>query len=92
MDQATEAMQTTARKTDADSEGGNGGLGSRWGNFKNFIKEVREELRRVTWPSREEVYSTTLIVVFAVAFFGLFLWAADLLIGKGFEQITKWLS
>lgn len=89
MDQASEAIQTTGRKADGDSEGGNG---SRLGGIKDFIKEVRQELRRVTWPSREEVYSTTLVVVIAVAFFGFFLWAVDLLIGKGFDQITKWMS
>jgi preprotein translocase subunit SecE len=92
MDQASEAIQRTSHKSDADSEGGSGGVGSRWGNFKNFLKEVRQELRHVTWPSREEVYSTTMVVVIAVAFFGFFLWAMDLLIGKGFDQITKWMS
>jgi preprotein translocase subunit SecE len=89
MDQASEAIQRTSHKADADSESGNG---SGWGGMKNFLKEVRQELRHVTWPSREEVYSTTMVVVVAVAFFGFFLWAVDLLVGKGFDQITKWLS
>jgi len=41
-----------------------------------FVRESRQELRRVNWPTREETIRLTLVVVFislAVAFFlGLF--------------------
>jgi preprotein translocase subunit SecE len=44
--------------------------------FGNFLKDVRSELKKVTWPSRTEVYSTTIVVIAATIFFGfyLFLW------------------
>jgi len=35
-------------------------------------------MRRVTWPSRREVYATTLVVILTSAFFGLYLWGVDL--------------
>ena len=35
-------------------------------------------MRRVTWPSRNEVYATTIIVILTSAFFGLYLWGLDL--------------
>ena len=38
----------------------------------HFIKEVRIELKRVTWPTRQEAIKNTLIVIvftLAVAFF-----------------------
>ena len=35
-------------------------------------------LRRVTWPSRKEVYATTLVVILTSVFFGVYLWV-DLL-------------
>ncbi len=43
-----------------------------------FIKEAREELRKVTWPTRDEVTSYTMVVIVAVVFLSLYLWAVDL--------------
>lgn len=53
-----------------------------------FIREVRNELKRVTWPSRDEIRgSTTVIVVMVLAlalFFGLVDRALTLLVGLAF--------
>ncbi len=46
----------------------------RWGEF---LHEVRVELRQVTWPSREDVQSTTAVVIVAVAFFALYFYGVD---------------
>lgn len=42
-----------------------------------FIRESREELRKVTWPSRDEVTSFTVVVVITVIFMSVFLWIVD---------------
>ncbi len=34
-------------------------------------------MARVTWPSRKEVYATTLVVILTSMFFGLYLWGVD---------------
>ena len=44
-----------------------------------FLKDVRAEMRKVTWPSKREVYSTTIVVIIATIFFGFFLYAIDIL-------------
>jgi len=44
---------------------------------KVFYGEVRSEMRKVSWPGRQEVFSTTLIVVAAVVFFGVYLGVVD---------------
>lgn len=44
-----------------------------------FLKDVRSELKKVTWPSRREVISTTIVVIIATIFFGFFLYAMDLI-------------
>ena len=44
-----------------------------------FLKDVRAEMKKVTWPSRREVYSTTIVVIIATIFFGFFLYAIDIL-------------
>jgi preprotein translocase subunit SecE len=48
-----------------------------FGNMRNFLREVRNELKRVTWPSRKEVYATTLVVIVTSVFFGVYLFSLD---------------
>jgi preprotein translocase subunit SecE len=45
---------------------------------KEFLAEVRAELKKVTWPSQKEVYSTTIVVLVTTVFFGFYLWVLDL--------------
>jgi len=45
--------------------------------FINFLKETRAELKKVTWPSKNEVYSTTIVVIIATVFFGFYLFFVD---------------
>ena len=45
--------------------------------FGNFLKDVKAEAKKVTWPSRQEVYSTTVVVIIAMAFFGFYLFFMD---------------
>ncbi len=42
-----------------------------------FIRESKEELRKVTWPDRDEVTSFTGVVVVTVVMISLFLWLID---------------
>lgn len=42
-----------------------------------FVKEAKEELRKVTWPDRDEVTSFTIVVVITVIMISLFLWLVD---------------
>ncbi len=61
------------------TEGGGGGVKAWWGTSRTFLTEVRNEMRRVTWPSKKEVYATTVVVILTSAFFGLYLWGLDVL-------------
>jgi preprotein translocase subunit SecE len=48
-----------------------------------FIKEVRGELARVAWPTRQEVITYTLVVIVTVAFFMIVIGAIDFVALKG---------
>ncbi len=50
-----------------------------------YFKEVRTELKRVTWPTKKEVVASTIVVIIAVMFFSLLVGALDLL----FAQIIR---
>jgi preprotein translocase subunit SecE len=42
-----------------------------------FASAVRNELKRVTWPTGREVYATTLVVIVTSILLGLYLWGLD---------------
>jgi preprotein translocase subunit SecE len=54
-----------------------------WNRARTFLLEVRNELRRVTWPSRTEVYAATIVVILFSILLGLFLWIVDLILERG---------
>jgi len=51
-----------------------------WGRSRRFLSEVRNEMSRVTWPSRKEVYATTLVVILFSVAMGVYLWGIDLVL------------
>jgi preprotein translocase subunit SecE len=51
-----------------------GGYPKRW---RNYVHEVRVEMKQVNWPSRSDVVSTTVVVVVTVAFFAVFFALTD---------------
>lgn len=46
-------------------------------NIVNFFKEVKEELIKVAWPSREQTIRYTVLVIIVAAAVGLFLGGLD---------------
>ena len=52
-----------------------------------FIQEVRQETAKVTWPSRKETVTTTIMVFIMVVIVSVFLSFADYLIGNGMRLI-----
>jgi preprotein translocase SecE subunit len=42
-----------------------------------FLRDVRAEMKRVSWPTAREVKNTTIITVVAVIFFAVYLWGVD---------------
>jgi preprotein translocase subunit SecE len=63
-----------------------------WTKIWTFLSEVRAEMKKVTYPSRDEVISTSIVVVIASFIFGVFLWISDIVIVKLYESITKVLG
>lgn len=60
--------------------------------FFTFLKEVRAEIKKVTWPSKNEVYSTTVVVLFATFFFGFYLYFMDIILSWMINQIQSLLG
>jgi preprotein translocase subunit SecE len=60
--------------------------------FFPFLKEVRSEVKKVTWPSRNEVYNTTLVVIVATLFFGFYLFFMDIIFSWVISQIKSFFG
>jgi preprotein translocase subunit SecE len=61
--------------------------GGRFERMRLFLSEVRNELKRVTWPSQKEVYATTVVVILTSLFFGIYLFAVD----YGLNTLVTWV-
>jgi preprotein translocase subunit SecE len=58
-----------------------------WRNGRTFLTEVRNELKRVTWPSRKEVYATTVVVIAVSVFFAVYLAGVDWVL----SHLVQWI-
>ncbi len=54
-----------------------------------FIKEVKAELSKVLWPTRQEVVKLTIIVIFVSAAIGLYIGGLDLVFTKFTDLLVK---
>jgi preprotein translocase subunit SecE len=68
-------------------EGVKEAAGGRIERWRLFLSEVRNELKRVTWPSQKEVYATTVVVILTSAFFGIYLFTLD----YGINAAVAWI-
>ena len=59
---------------------------------RDFLKDVRGEMRKVSTPSRKEVQSTTIVVVVSVFAFAGFFWIVDAVLGWGQQHLYHWLG
>jgi preprotein translocase subunit SecE len=63
-----------------------------WTRLKNFLHEVVVETKKVSWPSRDEVIATTVVVIAASFVFGIFLYVCDLAFFRLVDWVIKTLS
>jgi preprotein translocase subunit SecE len=66
-----------------------GWLPRKFGEGRAFLSEVRSELKKVSWPGRKEVYSTTLVVIATSIFFGFYLWGLDIVMSRALSLVLK---
>jgi len=58
-------------------------------NIKDFLAETRLEMRKVSFPSKDEVVATTVVVLITSFVFAVFLWLTDIVIQRGYVGIVK---
>ncbi len=91
---ATQAVKVKNEESQGNAiTGAAAGLGQKVtgtvSDTREFLHDVRVEMKQVTWPSREDVVSTTGVVIATVFFFGVFLAIVDWLVQMGVARIFK---
>ncbi len=54
---------------------------------KGFFSDVRNEMRKVTFPTRKEVQATTTVVIITVFLFAFYFWVLDV----GIARLVNWV-
>lgn len=56
---------------------------------RDYVDELRQEMRRVTWPAKKQVRATTAVVIACVFLFALFFAVVDLALGRGVNFLIE---
>ena len=52
-----------------------------WSRIKRFFRELKSELKKVSWTSKDQMLKNTLIVLLCVVIVGVFIWTFDAVSG-----------
>jgi len=65
------------------------------GRMSQFFRDVRAEMKRVSWPTVKEVKNTTIITLVAVVFFAAYLFLVDRIwayLIVGLNRLLLWIT
>jgi preprotein translocase subunit SecE len=69
-----------------------GGFGTWLKGVREYIEELKTEMRRVTWPSRKQVQATTAVVVVSVFMFAAYFALVDAVLGNTINTVFHKLA
>ncbi len=58
-----------------------------WGGICRYFRELRSELKKVVWPTPQQVLKNTLIVAACVLVVGVFIWLFDFVARVGIDAL-----
>ncbi|MBP5427599.1 MAG: preprotein translocase subunit SecE [Clostridiales bacterium] len=56
-------------------------------NFRNYFKDMKNELKKVVWPDRAQLINNTVTVLVFTLLTGMLIWVADGL----FSKLASWI-
>jgi preprotein translocase subunit SecE len=58
-----------------------------WLVTRDFFRDTIAEMKKVTWPTRNEVAGTTVVVIVTTFVFAIYLWGCDLVFYKAIDYL-----
>jgi preprotein translocase subunit SecE len=59
---------------------------------KEYYEDLKQEMRRVTWPTWAQVRATTAVVIAAVFAFSAYFFVIDTIIGRAIQKLFDTLA
>ncbi len=81
--------EVSGRKDDSSSA-----LGQAKGalqEFRQYVYEVKTETKRVSWPGKQEIYGTTVMVIVTTFLFGIYFYICDAVFGRSMTALLSYL-
>ncbi|MEE8359330.1 MAG: preprotein translocase subunit SecE [Candidatus Omnitrophota bacterium] len=54
-----------------------------------FINEIKNELKKVSWPNKDELIGSTIVVLVTVAILSVFVGACDLIFSRAINALIR---
>lgn len=64
-------------------------VGGFFGRIAKFFREIKAELKKVVWPSWDQIRNNTVVVIISILIIGVCIWILDALFGWG---VTSFVS
>ncbi len=59
---------------------------------REYVNELKLEMRKVTWPNRKQVEGTTLVVIISVFAFAAYFAVVDSILTRGIKAILEFFT
>ena len=63
-----------------------------WGGIRKYFRELKSELKKVVWPTPQQVLKNALVVVGCVVCIGIFIWLFDFVAQVGITGLITLIS
>jgi len=63
-----------------------------WGTICRYFRELRSELKKIVWPTPQQLLKNTLIVAVCVLVVGVFIWLFDFVARIGIDALINALN
>ena len=60
-----------------------------WGSIRRYFRELRSELKKVVWPTPQQVLKNALVVAACVIVVGVFIWLFDFVARLGIDGLIS---
>jgi preprotein translocase subunit SecE len=60
--------------------------------IKQYYQDVRGEMKKVSWPGRQEIVGTTIVVIVATFFFGAYLGLIDYILSNALAKVLAYFQ
>jgi preprotein translocase subunit SecE len=60
-------------------------------SISDYVRDVRVEMSKVTWPTRDELRESTIVVIVMVVIMTLFIGIVDRVLSAAFEALVRLL-